>query len=347
MLAALTACASSSPSPRTASAPPPPSIRSEPQAPLVAQETVCSSALPCLRDGAALIDASPDEGIHALRGCLRCPDVSSATYRLLADVLRGEGRHEEARRVLLEGRQSFPRSPDLLVALGRAERRLGRVEAAIAAFGEAHRLRPQDELVESEYQRILARHGSPEQRSEAAVRPLIREASGRFQLEDFEGALEALNLALVRAGPHPRVRADVLHRMAVVELSRGRSGRALASSAEALEGEGLRSDQRADLALVRSEAFLMEERFREARSASLRCIQLRPEDPRGQANLAFASHRLGRKEEALSALQAAIEAGLPRLLTRRQFMALGEPVERMLEDADFATVIDLAWQRRP
>lgn len=339
----LSACASSAPAER----PPPPAApaESKPRAQPEPAEG-CASALPCLRDGEALVDVSAARGIEALGDCLDCPDVSSAAYRLLADVLRGEGEHEEARRILLEGRKRFPRSVDLLVALGRAERRLGRTEAAIAAFGEAHRLRPSDELVESEYQRMLAQHGSPEQRAEAAVRPLIREASGRFQLEDHEGALEALALALERAGDHARVRADVLHRMAVVELGRAEAERTLALTARALKGGALRSDQLADLALLRSEAFLLQERFREARSASLRCIELRPRDPRAQTNLAFASLRLRRREEALSALRSAVDGGLPRLLTYRQFTALGEPVERMLQDPEFAAIIRKAWPGR-
>jgi tetratricopeptide (TPR) repeat protein len=287
------------------------------------------------------LEVDDARGEVMLRACLRCPDVTSSAYRMLADTLLGRGAADEARRVLLRGRRRFPSSAPLLLALGRVERDTGRADAALATLAEAHRLRPDDEFIEGEYQRLLARYGTPEQKAEARVRPLIREASGRFELEDADGALATLAVALQRAGSHPRVRGEVRYRMALVELGRGRSRAALRHVKDALDGgEAIPPRLRTSLLLVQSEAYLSLTAYPAAAQASREAAAISDENPLAHANLALAELQLGHRAAAREALSRAIERGLSRLLTFDQLVELGP---QLLDDPSFDPLLDSGW----
>ena len=289
-----------------------------------------------------MLDDDAAAGIARLRRCVACPVVSPSAYRLLADAHGIAGDRTEARRVLLEGRARFPRSPYIFVALGRIERDLGHGAAAKAAFARAHALRPDDPMIESEWRRALAEFGTPDERAEAKIRPLIREANGRYELEDVEGARDTLETALERAGPHPRVIAEVLHRIALLELAEGRPKVALRRTRSAVSWEGVPAELLANLNLVRSEAFMTIGRWDLAEPASLRALELRPEDPRAAANLALVHHHLGRRAEALVAFRSAVDNGLPRILTFKQLVAV-QQMKKMLDDPEFQAVAELGW----
>ncbi len=288
----------------------------------------------------SVLDVDVERGEAILRDCLQCPDVTSSAYRLLADAVLTRNEPHEARRVLLLGRRRFPRSAPLLLALGRVERDLGHAQAAIATLAEAHRLAPEDEIIDSEYQRLLARFGSEEQQAEARIRPLLREASGRYELDDADGALETLNLAFQRSGDHPRVQARVLHRMALVELGEGRLNAALGRVRRALGYADLPAELQSALLVVRSEALLAKRLYAPAARAGRAAVTIFDDNPFAYANLALAEFRLGRRDAALEAFGQAIEHGLPRHLTYDQLEALGD---RMLEDPAFGALVESAW----
>ncbi len=261
----------------------------------------------------------------------------------MADLARGRGDKGKARQVLLEGRRRFPESASLLLALGRLERDEGRTAEAMSLLRQGVRLHPRDELIAAEYEALLARYGTPKERKAAEIQPLLREAAGRYEIDDVEGARQTLRLARRRAAGFPCLEATVDHRLALVALTEGELGRADRALGTALDECSDDPLTRGDLLLTLSELRLAQQRWGEAEKAGRDALALSPADPLVWTNLALALAGLGRVEEALDAFEQAVDRGLSRRLTLDQLLALGEPVERLADKDRFRQLTRRGW----
>ncbi len=315
-----------------------------PKASTVQAQDPCSALPACLERAQAVAERSARAAEDVVSGCLACPN--EAAYRFWADLLKGRGDLDGAREVLLEGRQAFPRSTPMLLALARVERDLGRPHAAIAHLASARRLAPHDPLLESEYRRLVLRHGHPEARAEAELEGLLRLAAGRWALDDLDGALQALARAERQVADVPRLVAIVHHRRALVRLgvgdARAAEADAAAGLAQGTEAEPLPMDTEVALQITRGEALLALGRYADARGANRQALDRDPTDPIAWANLAFAHLHLGEEDEATRALQRAVQAGLARHLTWEQLQGAA-PDPAWLMRADLRPALEAAW----
>jgi tetratricopeptide (TPR) repeat protein len=306
-------------------------------------EDPCASTYLCVDRAEARADIDPVAAETDLRACLDCPDASPSGYRLLADLARGRGDRAKARLVLLEGRQRFPASASLALALARLERDEGRVKSALAVFAEAAREHPADEIIAREYEAMLARHGTPQQQREAEVQPLIREAAGRFELGDTDGARQTLELALERAKGLGDLSARIHHRLALIDLARGHHEAAATHARRGLDRAPREAPVRFELALTLGEIRMAQARWRPAIAATRAALELDGDNPLAWANLALGLAALGRLDPAIEAFSSAIDHGLSRRLTYAQLSGLGLPFERLSADPRFHGLAVRGW----
>lgn len=337
----LGACAASTSAPPPAEPPP---AEPTPTAPTPDVSTdPCASTYLCVDRAEARADVDPLAAERELRACLDCPEASPSGYRLLADLARGRGDRTKARLVLQEGRQRFPLSASLALSLARLERDEGRVESALSVFAEAAREHPRDETIAREYEAMLALHGSKKQKAEAKVQPLLREAIGRFELGDADGAEQTLELALERARGLDELSALIHHRLALIDLAAGRYRASAAHVRRGLELAPSGSEIHFDLALTQGEIHMAQARWSAAASAARTALDVDGGSPLAWANLALSLAALGRLDPAMDAFAQAIDHGLPRRLTYAQLSALGLPFERLSADPRFAGVAARGW----
>mgnify|MGYP006290551577 CR=1 FL=1 len=339
-------CASSSALAPAAAPPPAPSREAaspEAPAPPDVSRDPCASTYLCVDRAEARADIDPVAAEVDLRACLDCPDASPSGYRLLADLARGRGDRAKARLVLLEGRQRFPTSASLALALARLERDEGRVKSALAVFAEAAREHPADEIIAREYEAMLARHGTTQQQREAKVQPLIREAAGRFELGDTDGAVQTLELALERAEGLAELSAKIHHRLALVDLATGRHEAGAFHARRGLELAPPEAAVRFDLALTLGEICMAQARWKPAMAATRAALELDGDSPLAWANLALSLAAMGRLDPAIEAFSNAIDHGLSRRLTYAQLAGLGLPFERLSADPRFHGLAARGW----
>jgi len=306
----------------------------------------CASTLRCVDRAEARADIEPLRAEAELEACLACPDASPSGYRLLADLARGRDDRPKARRVLRAGHRRFPESGSLALSLARLERDDGNVQAALTLFAQAARAHPRDEIIAREHEAMLARHGTEAQRREAAVKPLLREAVGRFELGDVDGARQTLRLALKRTEGLADLRARIHHRLALIELSEGRYD---AAAQQARRGRSLEPGDRAlrfELALALSEIRMAEGRWEPALQATRAALALEHENPLAWANRALCHAALNDLDRAIEAFESAVDRGLSRRLTYAQLESLGMPFERLSSDPRFDALVARGWPGR-
>lgn len=291
----------------------------------------------------ARADLDPEAAEADLEACLECPDASPSGYRLLADLARVRGDWDKARRVLLDGRGRFPDSASLALAFARLERDQGRIAEALAAFARASRAHPRDEVIAREYEAMLARHGSDEQKRSARVQPLLREAAGRFELGDVDGARQTLQLALERSDGLSGLAARIHHHLSILELSDGRLDRAARHASRGLALERDDRSLRFELSLTLGEIRMAEQRWEPAIRATRSALEIEAQNPLAWANLALSLAALGRMDDAIAAFSQAVDRGLSRRLTHAQLSALGMPYERLSADPRFDAILVRGW----
>lgn len=221
----------------------------------------------------------------------------------------------------------------------------GNHREGIAGLAQAHRLRPNDQELTRQYEDALARHGTPEDKKEAEVQPLLLEATGRYELDDTRGALEVLKLALGKVNGMPRLRALVHHRLAVVHLGAGQLKEAKQNLEAAMREETRPTDLRAEVLLTYAEVLLSEGKLGEAEKAASSAIEIEPKNPLAHANLAIARSLAGDVKGAIRAFEQAFESGLARRLTLSDFLALGPPVEALEGHEQFVTMVKRAYPK--
>lgn len=339
-----TACASA-PAPEPPSPPPaiPASVAEAARPSAAPSDDPCASIYLCIDQAEARADVDPLAAEAALETCLDCPHASPSGYRLLADLARGRGDRAKARLVLLEGRRRFPASASLVLALGRLERDEGRIASAMALYREGARAHPRDEVLAREYEALLAEHGTEAQRREAELQPLLREAAGRFELGDVEGARQTLELALERASNLPLLSARLHHRLALVELASGRYPAAADHARRGLQAAADDEVLRFELLLTLGEVRMAEGRWRLALSPTRAALEIDGDNPLAWANVALCQSALGQMDDAIAAFTTAVDRGLPRRLTYNQLAGLGMPFERLSADPRFEAVLVRGW----
>lgn len=311
----------------------------------VVEPTECTpkSGAACLRAAQELAERDPVAAESALRGCVTCAAAPSAAHRLLAAVLEERGAGPEALEVLRRAARSFPHDAPTQLALARLAQELGRGPESLSAYDAALRLRPEDPALEQERDAAVARFGSAVEQLEVGVAPLLREAEERAELQDLEGAGEALRAALTLAAHEPRVAAVIRHRLAIVLVRQAEPARALAELERVLAVDGIAAELRAEVLVMSSEVLLGLGRAAEAAAAAEASIELAPEGSAGHTNLAIAYALLGRQHQAIEALSRAIDRGLARRITRAQLLAIGPAIEVMKRHPDFAALLRSAW----
>lgn len=317
----------------------------EPPPPPPPARSVCDpSGTACFSKAEERSEADPAGAAEALRLCLGCPDTPPAAYRLLATLHQDRSKNDEARQILLLGTRRFPSNGELLVALGRLSIGMGRTSEGISWLGQAHRLRPSDEDLADEYKNALARHGTPEDRLEAELSPLLLEATGRYELDDAKGAVDVLQQALKKSKGAPRLRALVHHRLGIVYLAAGQHGPAKEHLEAGLRDEKAPTALRAELLVSYAEVLLSVGKLAEAENAASNAIEIEPSNPLAHANLAIARAMLGDRTGAIEALEDAFEAGLARRLTLDDFMAIG-PIKTLEELPEFQAMVKRVYPR--
>ncbi len=282
-----------------------------------------------------------------LTSCLACEDTPVVAYRLLATLQADRGSRPQARETLQRGVRRFSSNALLWVALGRLEIALERHRGGISALGTAHRLKPNDAGLEEEYRNALAQYGSEEDRVEANIHPLILEATGRFELGDRAGALAVLQSALKTASPIPRLLALVHHRLGLVHLADGQIDKARVAHEKALGNSPPESELRSDILVSYSEILVALGHLQEAGKRAQEAIRLAPRNPLAHANLGIAESLRKRTLPAVEALGNAFRFGLARRLTRSEFFALGEAINRLRGNENFELLLKEAWPRSP
>lgn len=316
-------------------------------APSAALGSVCTpSAGACHTRGEALLEADPGAAEDLLNECLSCDDVGPATYQLLATVRADRGADDRARELLQAGVRRFPQSVLLWQGLGRLELAMGRHREGLSALGAAHRLNPDDEALSDEYRSLLARYGTEEDRLESIVHPLLLEAVGRFEIDDPEGSLQVLAIALKKADKSPRLRALVRSRLASVLVSLRRYAEARKHLELALHDEPKASSLRAELLVTDSEVRLAGGDVAGAIHAASEAVELEPKNPLAHANLGVARALAGNVAGAIDALYRAVDCGLGRRLTKAQFLGIGPPLERLKSLPDFQRLLEHGWPTR-
>ncbi len=275
--------------------------------------------------------------------CLTCVDAPPASYQLLATLLGDRGAQEEARETLQLGTKRFPSSVLLQQSLGRLSLAMGRHREGISALAEAHRLRPNDEDIEAEYELALAAHGTKEDRIEAELQPLLLEATGRYEIDDSAGAIEVLQTALAKTASVPRLRALVHHRLAMVHLGAGHLAQAKKHLEAAMRAEKDHTDLRAEVLVSYAEVLLSEGKLGDAEKAANEAIDIAPKNPLAYANLAIARSLAGNRDGAISAFEKAFDSGLARRLTLHDFMAIGKPIDALKAHPGFAEMVKRAY----
>jgi tetratricopeptide (TPR) repeat protein len=297
----------------------------------------------CFAHAETLSDSDAAAAERDLRRCLTCIDAPPATYQLLSTLLSDRGAKEEARQTLQLGVRRFPANVLLRSSLGRVSLAMGRHREGIAALGEAHRLRPNDEDLEREYQEALRAHGTAEDRLEAELQPLLLEATGRYEIDDAKGAIEVLELALKKANGVPRLTALVHHRMAIAFLGSSKLAEAKRHLEAAMKDEKNNSELRADVLVSYAEVLLSEGKLAEAETAASEAIGIEPKNPLAYANLAIARSLAGNGDGAIDAFEHAFDSGLARRLTLKDFLAIGPPIEAIKNHPGFGAMVKRAY----
>jgi tetratricopeptide (TPR) repeat protein len=301
----------------------------------------------CFKRAEQLLDDHPKDGQDLLTQCLACQDAPPAAYRLLSGLYESSGDREQARSVLEVGVRRYAYSVLLWQALARAEMAMSRYREGLSAMATAHRLRPDDDAVAEEYRFLLAKYGTPEDRREAQIHPLLVEAQGRLEIDDVQGAIMTLNEALKLSGPVKRLRGLVLFRLANVHLRQGEMEEADKTLGRALDEATEPTALRADILVARTEILLSREAYAEARAAAAEAAELAPQSPLPFANLAVALAMLGDKDGAIVNFGLAFDRGLGRRLTQEEFLSLGPSINLIRSHAQFAPMMRRAWPRLP
>ena len=329
LLGALAGCAHRPP-PGPAPAPPPPPTAAAPGDP-------CNA--PCLAPAQARAEADPPGALAYLQACLPCPGTPAAAFALAAD----QAPTPEARLVSLRAAvRQHPDAPLLWQLLGRAALAAGHAEEGLAALDRAKGLRPDDPLLAAELSHAEAAHGGAEARAQAKIAPLVEEAAARFDAGDPKGALDALGAALKATGRAPVARAGVEHRIALVHLSLGALPKAQAHLQAGLDVAPTTDPIRAALLVSHAELRLAEGRPGDALISASAAAELSPNDPLAHANVAEARARLKQPEEAMKALTRAVQAGLPRRLTRAALESL-TGLRSLAARPDYRALVARGW----
>lgn len=293
----------------------------------------------------SLLESDAKKGESLLDACIACEDAPPAAFRLLATAREDRGAKADARDCLRSGVVRHPSSDLLWVALARMELALGRAREALSAYATADRLRPSDEMLANEYRQALEKHGTDEEKKEAAVTELVLEASGRAETGDLRGAEQTLRLAREKAGKVSRLVALVDLKIAMVLVRRGEHAKALALLESVPKNGALDASMRAEANVASSEVLLALKRPKDAVRAAESAIQLEPRNVLAHTNLGVAFAASGDKDRAMEALKRACELGLARRLTYQEFMAIGAPIESLKSRADFDAMVKSAWPR--
>jgi tetratricopeptide (TPR) repeat protein len=303
----------------------------------------------CAPSGASCFDRaqtySDDEPMRAetlLLACSACDDAPPATFRLLAAIREDRGATAEARDALKQGVRKHPNNGLLYLALGRLEIAVGHKTEGLAALATAHRLHPSDEDVEREYKEALARHGTDEDRVEAAVDQLVREAAGRVEIDDYKGARDTLKTALDRSGKIPRLVALVHERLALVALRKGEHQAARDELEKSLAADKAPSGLRAETLVSYSEVMLSLDRPQDAIRAAEEAIVIEPMNPLAHANIGIAHSMRNDRDGAMKALSRAFDCGLSRKLSLGEFLAI-RPIDKLKSHPDFGPMVRRAW----
>jgi tetratricopeptide (TPR) repeat protein len=308
----------------------------------------------CKPSGAACFDRAqvtsekePSRAERELERCLGCEDAPPASYRLLATLREDRNAKIEAREALMLGIRRHPASAVLWLGLARLELSLGHSKQGLEAMASAHRLMPSDEDVEREYKAALAHYGTDEDRLSADIDRLILEAAGRAELDDFKGALDTLQMALIKAARVHHLTALVQQRMGLVHLRQGDRKAAAAVLEKALALEKDPTPLRAEALVSYAEALLGTNRADDAIKAAEQAIAIEPKNPLAHANLGIARAMKNDREGAMKALAAACDYGLSRRLTLTEFLAIGPPIEKLKAHPEFAPMLKRAWPKSP
>lgn len=336
-IAALVLAACSTP-PRPPPPPPPPIA----DAPVEAKDPCAPTVAACLDHAETLADSDLDAALVHVERCAACELAPPLAYRLKASLEAEKGDNDASRDTLRAGVRRFEHNGPLWLALGRRELADGRAREGIRALATAHRLAPEDDNVAQEYRYALSKHGTPDEKVEASVAPLLLEAIGRYELDDEEGAEKTLVVALERAKGSPRIAAKVRHRLALLALQREAPKAAIAQFEAALAGVGEPTSQRAELLLGYAEALVAAGRPADAIVAAKEACKISPANPLAHTNLAVAYLESGDEASALASLEAASKRGLDRRLSRASFLKIGS-LARLENDPRFTAWLDRTW----
>lgn len=298
----------------------------------------------CTEGAEGLADEDLGAGLARAKICAACPGAPPTAYRLLASLESDAGEPDAALTTLRAATERFEHNTNLWLALARAEMSASQPRRGIRAYAQARRLAPQDENIDREYQYALTKHGTPEERIEAKVAPLLLEAVGRYELDDAKGAAATLQAALAAAKGAPKVEAKVHHRLALVAMSQGASKVAHKHFAAGLALLPGPSPERADLLLGYAELLVIDGRMQDAITAATEATTIDPEQPLAHANLAVAYAEIGKIDEALASLERAAHAGIARRLTRAALLQIGG-LSKLADDPRFDAWLDRTWPK--
>ncbi len=299
----------------------------------------------CVTRAEATLEKSAKDGESLLEACVVCSDAPPSAFRLLATAREDRGAKSEARECLRHGIDRHPSSDLLWVALARLELANGRAREALSAYASAERLRPNDEALANEYRDVLERHGTDEERREAAVSALVLEAAGRAEMNDLAGAEATLKQAHEKAGKVPRLLAQVDLRIAMVLLRRAQAKQALVLLDAIAKNGSLDPSLLAQTHVTRAEALLSLKRSKDAVKAADQAIALEPKNVLAHANRAVALAASGDKDHAMESLKRACELGLSRRLTYQELMAIGPSIQSLKSHPEFEPTIRAAWPK--
>ncbi|MCA9552510.1 MAG: hypothetical protein KC933_20925 [Myxococcales bacterium] len=331
LLSALAGCThTATPPPHSGGAGPAGTTASTPSDP-------CSGA--CLTEAERAAETAPARAWTLVQSCLQCPEAPPAGYALAADVAPDP---EHRLSTLRSGVRAHPDAALLWQLLGRAALAEGDEDEGLEALDRARSLRPDDTLLAAEVARAEAAHGGAEARAQARIAPLIEEAAARFDAGDTDGALNALGAALKETHKAPIARAGVEHRVALVYLAKGALPKAQAHLQAGLSAAPAGDPVRAALLVTHADVLLAMGRPSDALISASAAAEITPGDPLAHANVAEARAQLRQPDEAMKALKRAVQAGLPRRLTRTQLQSLAGL--RTLEGrSDYKALVAAAW----
>ncbi len=300
---------------------------------------------PCAGDCRALAEATlqrdPVKGLRLLRDCLTCPEPTPGTYARLAD-LQTSAEPLAALQTLRAGTRAHPRAALLWQLRGRLALTHNERKEGVDALSHAQRLRPDDAMLAAELKQALSQHGDNEARATIAISGYLEEATAAFERGDAKEAESALQSALLFTNKAPKTRADLRRRLALVFIAQDKLSDALLVVGAALLDVPEPSVLRAALLVTHADLLIASGDNNGALISASAAAEINPEDPLAHTNVAVA--RALRKEwaPALKALRRAIDHGLPRRLTRAEFMGI-EAFALAHEQENFVALVNEGW----